>query len=258
MAEENAANQMLDGGDQETANQIPEGGALKTVNVEEGSQGDTEKKVSVEAVIAETKKRQEVEAQLAIEQQARQQAEYNAQLLQQQTAAQQSQARAPADGEFPTYGDIRQMQQEQAQVLQAQNSQMQAQTFMNQHPDFAEVVGTGSGGMFKPSEHLTKALQSNPALAGLQQTVAERNPQGLMVAYNLAQSQKQFDAQQAELTLLQQASAASQEQIAAQTGVTSPLSVGGGGGVGAEGHVPDAQSQEGDAFFAKMKNGEFG
>ncbi len=254
--EENTANQTLEGGAQETVNEIPEGGALETVK--EDAQGDAEKKVSVEAVMAETRKRQEAEAQLAAEQQARQQAEYQMQLIQQQAVAQQPAQVVPSDEEFPTYGAIRQMQQEQAQVLQNQNLQMQVQTFMNQHPDFAEVVGAGSGGMFKPSEHLTKALQSNPALQGLAQTVAQGNPQALMVAYNLAQSQKQFVDQQAELTLLKQASAAAQEQVAAQTGVTSPLAVGGGGGVAVEGHVPDAQSQEGDAFFAKMKDGEFG
>lgn len=253
--EENPVNQIPEGGVQDPVNEIPEGGAPDPVK-EEGSQGDAEKKVSVEAVIAETKKRQEVEAQLATEQQARQQAEYQlSQQLQQPSVAKEE---VPADGEYPTYGAIRQMQQEQTQVLQAQNSQMQAQTFMNQHPDFAEVVGMGAGGTFKPSEHLTNALQSNPALAGLHQSVAQGNPQALMVAYNLAQRQKQFAEQQAKLTVFEQAAAASKEQIAAQTGVTSPLSVGGGGGVAIEGHVPEANSQDGDAFFAKMKNGEFG
>ncbi|KKN77691.1 hypothetical protein LCGC14_0358170 [marine sediment metagenome] len=254
--EENPVNEIPEGGALETANEIPEGGALETVN--EDAPGDAEKKVSVEAVIAETKKRQEAEAQLAAEQQARQQAEYNAQFFQQQAAAQQPAQTAPADDEYVNFGAVRQMQQEQAQALQNQNLQMQAQAFMSQHPDFAEVVGSGSGGMFKPSEHLTKALQSNPALAGLQQTVAQGNPQAQMVAYNLAQGQKQFTEQQAKLTVFEQAAAASREQIAAQTGVTSPLSVGGGGGVAVEGHVPNANSQEGDAFFASLLNGEHG
>ena len=253
--EENPANQTLEGGAQESVNQIPEGGALETVKEE--APGDAEKTVSVEAVIAETKKRQEAEAQLAAEQQAKQQTEYQMQLLQQQQVQQPAQT-APADEDFPTYGAIRQMQQEQSQALQNQNLQMQAQAFMSQHPDFAEVVGSGSGGMFKPSEHLTKALQSNPALQGITQTIAQGNPQALMVAYNLAQGQKQFAEQQAKLTVFEQAAAAANEKLAAQMGVTSPLSVGGGGGVAVEGHVPDANSKEGDAYFASLLNGANG
>ncbi len=218
--EENPVNEIPEGDALETVNEIPEGDALETV-IE--APGDAEKKVSVEAVIAETKKRQKAETQLAAAQQAQPQAEYQAQLLQQQyAAAVEPPPAAPADDEWVNFGAIRQMQQEQTQALQAQNLQMQAQAFMNQHPDFAEVVGVGSGGMFKPSEHLTKALQSNPALAGLQQTLAQGNPQAQMVAYDMAKSQKQFAEQQAKLTVFEQAAAASSEKTAAQTGVTSP------------------------------------
>ena len=255
--EEEAANQIPEGGVQDDAvNQIPEGDAPDAVK--DDAQGDAEPKtVSVEAVIAETKKRQEAEAQLAAEQQARQAAEQQVEYARQQQAeyARQQQAQqAPiADDEYLNAGQVRQMA---AQTT----AQMQYSMFMSQHPDAAEILGQGIGtGVLKPSEHFNKVLQANPSLYGLQQLVANGNSQALSVALAAAKQQKAFGEQEAELATLRAAQTANAEQqaaIAAKTGVTSPLSAGGGGAV--TGDLPDPNTPEGEEYFERMKAGDFG
>ena len=249
--EEEAANQIPEGGVQEpAANQIPEGGAQETVK--EDAPGDAEPKtVSVEAVMAETRKRQEAEARLATEQAARQAAEQNAEYMRQQAMVQQTPEPVIADDEYLTAGQVRQMNAQQ-------NQQMQYNMFLNQHPDTAEVVGQSENGVFKPSEHLQKASQANPFLYSLQAAAIAGNWAALQDLYFHATAQKQLSETQSELETLRQAAAANNEQqasIAAKTGVTSPLSAGGGGAV--TGTLPEPGTPEGDAYFERMKAGEF-
>lgn len=252
--EENAANQIPEGGVQdEAANQIPEGGAPDE-SVKENVPGDAEPKtVSIDAVIAETKKRQAAEAQLETETQARQAAEQQANIMRQQAmTVQQAPVAPPEDGEYVQHGELRQLQAQQTQ-------QMQYNTFVAQHPDAAEVVGQGIGtGSLQPSEHLQKALRANPLLYNIQITAAQGNAAALEVLYMQANAHKEMAAQQQELETLKQAQAATTEQqaaIAAKTGVTSPLAVGGGGAM--TGTIPEPGTAEGDAYFESLKAGDY-
>jgi len=254
MQEEDTANQMPEGGVQEEeevqANQTVEDGTLQgdaSVNEE-----DDERKVSVKAVMAETKKRQEAEARLEAERQARQAAEQQAAMIRQQFMTQQNPEPQIADDEYLTAGQVRAMAAHQSQ-------QMQYSMFLSQHPDTAQIVGQGVGtGALQPSEHLQKALQANPSLYQLQAAAGQGNSAALQVLYMQAAAQKQISETNAELNTLRAAAAANAEQqaaIAAKTGVTSPLSAGGGGAVA--GGPPDPNTPEGEAYWERMKAGEF-
>jgi hypothetical protein len=167
-----------------------------------------------------------------------------------QQAMQQPQAQEPADDEYLTAGQVRAMNAQTAQ-------QIQFSTFMSQHPDAAELIGQGIGtGTLQPSEHLQSAIRSNPSLYNLQMAAAQGNSAALQVLYMQSSAQKQLAEKEAELQTLRAAQAASAEQqaaIAAKTGVTSPLSAGGGGAM--TGELPEPGTPEGDRYFEELKAG---
>jgi hypothetical protein len=246
-----SADQPLEDSAQETATQTAEDSAQQTATQTDQDGAGQEADGLKAGIVAERNKRQEIEAQLEQERQARLLAEQQALYIRQQM---QTPVEQPADDEYVQYG---QLKQQQAMLAQ----QLQYQTFMSQHPDSAEVIGQGIGtGMFQPSEHLQKTLQANPQLFALQTEVARGNPQALMVAYQFAHNQKMLTEQQAKIAELQAAQASINEHeaaIAARTGVTSPLSVGGGGGTSLNAQLPDPNTPEGEDYFERMKAGEF-
>lgn len=244
--EDETANQLPAGGEQDPANQILPGSAEETGTEAPGA-GEKEQEGLKAAVVAEQKRRQEAEEQAR-------QAQENLRLVQEQIAlSQQQQPQQPEydPDEYVQRGTMEEtINQKVAQVVQT----VQQQTFQAQNPDYLDIVGSGTGRAFRPSDALKEVIQADPSLVGLDQMVASGNPAALGVAYRLAKQHK-------ELSELQAAVAASREQskmneIDAKTTPMSPAAAGGAGGTSFESQIPDELSDEFDTFYDSIKNGE--
>ena len=244
--EEKDVNTALEGVEEQQVVSQPD---TDTVVTQPDTGAETDKTIPYDRFKEVNEAKKHAEEQLLVEQQARQVAEQQAAQMRQMQV--QEQAPVVPDDEYLNAGQVR-------QLAAQQNNQMQYNMFLSQHPDTHEVVGQVVGGALKPSEHLQKALQANPALYQLQMAAMNGSSDALQLLYMQADAQKQISASQAELATLRQAAAANTEQqtaIAAKTGVTSPLSAGGGGAM--TGELPEAGTPEGDAYFERMKRGEF-
>lgn len=80
-------------------------------------------------------------------------------------------------------------------VLQIMSGQQSEQSFVNSHPDYAEVVGvTLPSGQFQPAPPLTRQLNANPAL----QNALRNSPNKAVLAYAIASKDPQYLAELAE------------------------------------------------------------
>ena len=241
-AEQNPANQILGGGAQDTANQNADGSDQQPANQQ--TQGGAEESGLKAGLVAEQKKRQEAEAQ--------------AEILRQQVLAQQQQLMAvqqqsnipegPSDADYPTFGDIR---REQAQVIQT----VQAQMFRAQHTDMDDVVGTGQGPMFKPSETLKQVIHNSPEFTNLDRMISMGNPNAIALGYRLCKQQKELD----DLRAFHQAAKEQQKLNESDNKINlmSSAAAGGGGGVSQANQIPDANTPEFDQFWNEIKSGKY-
>lgn len=242
--EENTANQTPEGGAQEdTANQTAQGSAEQTTGIKDDTPGAGESDGLKQAVVAEQKRRQDAEARAM-------QAEMQAQILQEQMAQGQQQQPQIDPEEYVQYGTVQNLVDQKVNtVVQA----MQEQAFQSQSPDHQDILGSGTGRGFRPSEKFTDYIKNNPNLAGLEQAVASGNAQAKMVAYSLV---KQYS----ELSELRKAQTASKERERMQNvdTQTAPMSAAAaGGGTSLESQIPNENTDEFDAFYARVANGEF-
>lgn len=80
-------------------------------------------------------------------------------------------------------------------VLQIMSGQQSQQSFINSHPDYAEVVGiTLPNGVFQPSAPLSRELKANPALAD----ALWNSPNKVVLAYSIASKNPQYLTELAE------------------------------------------------------------
>lgn len=89
--------------------------------------------------------------------------------------------------------------EEQGQIfngmLQVTSGQQSEQSFMNSHPDYANVVGVyGPGGQFQYAAPLLRALKVNPALTN----ALNNSPNKAVLAYEIASKDPQYLADKAE------------------------------------------------------------
>ena len=260
--EENAANQNLEDGAQDTATQTAEDSAQQQVDdasasVDKGQDDAGREQEGLKAgIVAEREKRQAVEAQLQVAQ--AQNIAYQQQAQQQVTAAQvkppettYQQALREASLEGETY--ITQEQQAQvfarkdqldAQINQDRQVANQNAQFAATHEDYSEVVGQGINGVFVPSQELNALLAKKPYLRNVANSSAQ-------AAYDLVMQERQL----VEYTKSQVVDTErdNRQKADAQTG---PMSASGGsGGVSESSQFNTvAQVQEMEARIAK---GEF-
>lgn len=173
----------------------------------DGQQGDTQDAAGNQeveglkaAAVAEREKRQaaESEAQSLRDQMAlinAQQTQIQASQTQKQTSLSQSVAKQLGiDLELATPEEICQINEGVLQIISGQQSE---QSFINSHPDYAEVVGVqGPGGPndFRPAPPLMRALKANPALAN----ALQNSPNKAVLAYGIASNDPQYLADKAE------------------------------------------------------------
>lgn len=104
------------------------------------------------------------------------------------------------------------------------------QQFLNQHPDFAEVVGTGNPktGNFVPSPSLQRIIDKKPQIA---QAIAS-SPQAAQLAYYFVTNDPEYIAAQAEaqLTPAQRSAKVAADAVKVARKQTSISAANGGGG----------------------------
>jgi hypothetical protein len=132
----------------------------------------------------------------------------------------------------------------------------QNQSFLSQHPDFAEVVGTGNpaNGTFVPSPHLQKLVQKNPQLA---QAIAN-SPQAAQLAYHFVVSDPDYIAakQTQSLTPEQKAAQAAANAIkAAARPISISAAMGGGGNMSKAQQITSMTDAEFAAYKERLKAG---
>lgn len=157
------------------------------------------------------------------------------------------------DGDLVQVGHIRRQQQEHAQRLM---TALSYQNFLNQNPDYSDVVGTvDATGRFKCAEPLKEAIQQNPALRGLDNAIVSF-PSLAPMAYQIAKQAKQLK----ELNEKISASTEHQSQLemAQQMAPMSSAGAGGGGAAPAENAIAAASDESFDELERKVKAGEFG
>ena len=197
---------------------------------EQAAAGQTqENMVPVAALEDERAKRQQVEQQLASQQQ------YYNHAIQLTQANQPQGAQPPQQKGFAglSEDEIAEAQVNPQKFVEVLNKfgqtviqGVQQQNFTSQHQDFAEIVGSVNPhtGMFEPAEPLQKVLQENPSLS----FALQNNPYGGQIAYSLAMKEKAL-MEQAEKIRASQEHAAQQQ---ANT-VTTPMSTAAAGAGGA-------------------------
>ena len=80
-------------------------------------------------------------------------------------------------------------------VLQITSGQQAEQSFINSHPDYAQVVGVnGPGGQFQYAPPLLRALNGNPAL----QSALQNSPNKAVLAYSIASKDPQYLQEQVD------------------------------------------------------------
>ena len=146
------------------------------------------------ATVAEREKRQAVETenQQLRDQMAIQAAQPKTEPQKQVSLSQAVAKQLGIDLEIATAAEICQINEG---VLQITSGQQSEQSFMNSHPDYAEVVGvSGPGGQFQYAPPLLRAIKSNPALAD----ALRNSPNKAVLAYEIASKDSQYLAEQAE------------------------------------------------------------
>lgn len=219
--------------------------------------GDAQLQAQVEAF--KTAKEDEVAKRQAIEEQNR--------ILQEQIALIQANApqqtsqqiqdffsqKGMRDDDFIQVGTIRQQQQDYAQKLMMA---LNYQNFLNQNPDYSEVVGTmDAKGRFNCAEPLKETMKQNPALHGLDNALMNF-PSIAPIVYQLAKQVKQIK----ELNERVSASTEHQSQleIAQKIAPMSSAAAGGGGAMPSESVIANASDDSFDELERKVKAGHFG
>jgi hypothetical protein len=227
-------------GSQDTGGTVPDAGESKDV---EGLKT---------AAIEERKKRQEAE-------QRAQYAEEQARAYQQQLQLVGANKPQPTpNDEYSQFGlgdddllTVAQQRQIEAARFQKQQAEMEVRTFISQHPDFGDIVGTfGPNGLLQ-SPKLQEALRNDPGLMSRCNT-----PLGLIHAYNdikLSEYQKQFE--QTKHNLQQQQV---QEQVDNAQRIASISSVGGAGATGGKVDWTKASKEDFDKYDAEVARGRTG
>ncbi len=147
------------------------------------------------AAVAEREKRQVAEAdvqnlkdQIALQPQAQPATQPEKQASLSQAVAKQ----LGIDIEIATPEEICQINEGVLQVMSGQQSE---QSFMNSHPDYAEVVGvTLPNGQFQYAPPLSRELKANPALAD----ALRSSPNKAVLAYSIASKNPQYLTELAE------------------------------------------------------------
>ncbi len=114
-------------------------------------------------------------------------------------------------------------------VLQVMSGQQSEQSFINSHPDYAEVVGiTLPNGVFQPSVPLSRELKANPALAD----ALRSSPNKAVLAYSIASKNPQYLTELAEKAKSDDTKAAEKAEVkidAANKQLSISEAKGGGG-----------------------------
>lgn len=196
MAKEETGNEKAGGADQENA-----GNNDAAAVVQQGdTQGAAGNQDEVEGLKAATKA--EREKRQAVETENQTLRDQNALLSQQQVTQtkpqeQVSLSKAVAkqlgiDIELATPEEICQINEG---VLQITSGQQAEQSFINSHPDYAQVVGVnGPGGQFQYAPPLLRALKGNSALA----SALQNSPNKAVLAYSIASQDSQYLKEQVE------------------------------------------------------------
>ncbi len=195
MAKEETGNEEAGGADQKNAGNNDAAAGVQQSDTQDAA-GNQEVEGLKAAAIAEREKRQAAETEL---QNVRDQ---NALLSQQQVTQtkpqeQVSLSKAVAkqlgiDIELATPEEICQINEG---VLQITSGQQVEQSFINTHPDYAQVVGTTlPSGQFQPAAPLSRALKGNPAL----QSALQNSPNKAVLAYSIACQDPQYLKEQVE------------------------------------------------------------
>lgn len=257
--EENTANQKLEDGAQDTANQTAGDSAQQqaddasvTANQTDQDGADKEQEGLKAGIVAEKKKRQEVEAQLQAAQ-AQNMAYLQAQQSQQTQAPETTYQQALRESGLE--GDQWATQEQQAQIF-ARKDQLDAQKFQQQqadaqnaqfvatHTDYGDVVGQSIGGQFVPSQELRELLAKKPYLYN----VANASGQA---AYDLVMQERKL-AEFAE-TKVVTTERDNRQKADAQT---APMSSSGGSG-GISDSTDYATAKQVQEMEARLARGEF-
>lgn len=223
MADENKTGDAAAG--QVATGAIAEAAAQQKTGVEDSAAAEQKdaKMVPLASLEDERTKRQEAESRLQYMQQAAQIAQAN--------PPQNQPQRAGIAG--ITEEEVAEAQYDPGKFLELMNrlgtslSQgVQQQTFVGQHSDFAEIVGSvDSTGQFKPAEPLQRVLREDPTL----QFALQGNPRAHQILYRLGLAEKKLMDQEAAAQSAQEFAA--QQQADTQTNPMSPAAAGGGGAI---------------------------
>ena len=168
-----------------------EGVPLKGTPAAEGNQEEVEGLKA--AAIAEREKRQAAETDVQnLRDQIALQPQQTTQPQKQVSLSQAVAKQLGIDIEIATPEEICQINEGVMQVTSGQQSE---QSFINSHPDYAEVVGvTLLNGVFQPAAPLSRELKANPALAD----ALRSSPNKAVLAYSIASKNSQYLTELAE------------------------------------------------------------
>lgn len=190
MDKETTGNEQAGDADQDTGNNDAASGVQKSDT--QDAAGNQEVEGLKAAAVAERTKRQaaEAEAQTLKDQIALQpQTQQAAQPVKQESLSQAVAKQLGIDIEYATPEEICQINEG---VLQVTSSQQSEQSFINSHPDYADVVGvTLPNKVFQPAAPLSRALKANPVLAN----ALQNSPNKSILAYEIASKDPQYVAE---------------------------------------------------------------
>lgn len=192
--EEQKVNENAGDGDQQPANKNIESDVQPDGTPDGGENQDGKYKAAITMANAEKEKRQaaEAEAQNLKDQIALQAAQPKTESLKQTSLSQAVAKQLGIDLEIATPEEICRINEGVLMIMSGQQSE---QSFMNSHPDYAEVVGiNGPGGQFQYAPPLLRALRANPALAN----ALQNSPNKAVLAYEIASKDPQYLKEQAE------------------------------------------------------------
>jgi len=198
------------------------------------------------AAVAEREKRQAAEAEL---QNARDQVALMSQQApaqpQKQTALHQAIAKQLGiDLDMATPQETLQITEAMLMITSGQQSE---QSFVNSHPDYAEVVGVnGPGGQFQYAPPLLRALKGNPALGN----ALQNSPNKAVLAYEIARNDPQYLKDVAEKAKAPDTKAA-EKAVAAITAANKQMSISGAKGGGTLDNAARRAAQTDEEFLAE-------
>jgi len=198
------------------------------------------------AAVAEREKRQiaEADAQTLRDQLAIQAAQTQAQPQRQMSLSQSVAKQLGIDLELATPEEICQINEG---VLQVTSGQQTEQSFINSHPDYAEVVGvTLPNGVFQPAAPLSRELKANPALAD----ALRSSPNKAVLAYSIASKDPQYLKEQAEKGKSAE-TIAGEKAAASIKAANTQLSVSAAKGGGTLDNAARRQAQTNEEFLAE-------